>query len=228
MKQGSHHSGDWGVHTPDDLLSPEPLRIEMGIIDSPDSRLTVAVRTDMNGCEGKMIDWWFRFFETTEHIKWWHPLDHVSFQGWDKHWKKGDQYIGATVEATEKLAQFPAVRAQLKFHDAHDFFTTNAIEHAHKHQWVSAVICSSIGFGDQIILDEDGDPTDGEMLHLARDTDFGCVLRSRFLLGKRSPVSESIALNLMRHCYNEFTYLSHFLPSLYHAENPRTSTPRPW
>lgn len=228
MKHGYNQNHSWGVEDIRQLLSPAPLKVEMGVIDGPESLTTVAVRTDLRGCSGKMLDWWFKYFETTEHIKWWHPLDHVAHFGWDENWQKGKSYIGATVQAKEKLADLPAVAARLKFHAAEDFFAPEDLKNAYSNNWLSAAICSSIGFGDDIALDADGDPLDGEMMHLARDTDFGCVLRSRFLLGKQHPISLEIALNLMRHCYNEFNYLSHFLPSLYHAENPGKQTPRPW
>ncbi|WP_291328767.1 hypothetical protein [Desulfovibrio sp. UCD-KL4C] len=228
MKRCCNQNHAWGVENIKQLLSPAPLKVEMGVIDGPEPLITVAVRTDLHGCSGKMLDWWFKFFETTEHIKWWHPLDHVAHYGWDENWHKGKSYIGATVSAKEKLADLPAVAAKLKFHAAEDFFAPADLEEAYSNNWLSAAICSSIGFGDDIILDEDGDPMDGEMMHLARDTDFGCVLRSRFLLGKQHPVPLEISLNLMRHCYNEFTYLSNFLPSLYHADNPGVEIPRPW
>lgn len=77
---------------PDDinqLLSPEPLRMEMGLERSEEGLLTVSVRTDLHGCKGRMLEWWFTFFETTQHIRWWHPHDHVAHHGWDSVWKKG-------------------------------------------------------------------------------------------------------------------------------------------
>lgn len=77
---------------PDDinqLLSPEPLWMEMGLERSEEGLLTVSVRTDLHGCKGRMLEWWFTFFETTQHIRWWHPHDHVAHHGWDSVWKKG-------------------------------------------------------------------------------------------------------------------------------------------
>lgn len=59
------------------------------------------------------------------------------------------------------------------------------------------------------------------------------ALRSRFLLGKacanaHDELSDDIGFNLMRHCYNEFSYLAQFLPSLYYAENGREPAPLLW
>ena len=76
-----------------------------------------------------------------------------------------------------------------------------------------------------------GDPLDGDMVHLARDTPFGCVLRSRFYLGKSSAqperdAADELGLALLRHCYTEFTYLSRFLPSIYYGEHGNGEKPR--
>ena len=223
----------WAVDDIHDLLNPAPLKLEMGLSRLASGELLVAVRTDMHGCKGEMLDWWFRYFDSTQKIKWWHPHDHVAFKGWDEKWVKGENYIGATIEAVESLADIPPVAAKLKFHAPTDFFELTAYEKAQDNNWVSAAICSTIGFGEDIVVDAEGDPVSGEMVHLARDTEFGCVLRSRFLLGKPEPdkkieVSDEIGLNLMRHCYNEFTYLSRILPSLYFAEAKPEAAPTPW
>lgn len=223
----------WGVNDINELLRLQPLRLEMGLTRSTDGLLTVAIRTDLYGCKGRMLDWWFTFFETTQHIKWWHPHDHVEHRGWDHHWKKGERYVGASIDAVEWLAELPPVAARLKFHDAEEVFAPHSLHEAWETKALSAAICARIGFGDQVALDEQGAPLDGEMLHLARDTPFGCVLRSRFLLGKAcanplDEVPDEIGFNLMRHCYSEFSYLAQFLPSLYYAENGREPAPQLW
>lgn len=87
----------------DTLLNPKPLHLETGITRLGNGTLVVAVRTDLHGCKGRMLDWWFMFFETTQHIDWWHPQDHVSHNGWDDKWQRGKSYIGATIRAEEKL-----------------------------------------------------------------------------------------------------------------------------
>lgn len=52
----------WGVNDINELLRPQPLRLEMGLTRSTDGLLTVAIRTDLHGCKGRMLDWWFTFF----------------------------------------------------------------------------------------------------------------------------------------------------------------------
>ncbi|HAT1555287.1 TPA: hydrolase, partial [Aeromonas hydrophila] len=116
---------------------------------------------------------------------------------------------------------------------AEEVFASQPLQEARETQALSAAICARIGFGDEVALDEQGAPLDGEMLHLARDTSYGCVLRSRFLLGKActnpfDEVPDEVGFNLMRHCYSEFSYLAQFLPSLYYAENGREPAPTLW
>lgn len=228
------HDHPWSIARTGDLLDPFPLHLETGITRSADGCLLVAARTELHGCSGRMLDWWFTFFETTQHIKWWHPHDHVAHHGWDRHWRKGENYHGASIEAVESLGDIAPVKAKLKFHDPEDVFDAAQLRHAHDSGALSAAICARIGFGEHVALDAQGDPLDGEMLHLARDTPTGCVLRSRFLLGRNSAdpgrdVPDVLGLNLLRHCYSEFTYLSRFLPSLYYGERANgEKAPLPW
>ena len=181
--------------------------------------------------QGRMLDWWFKFFETTQHIKWWHPHDHVEHRGWDSHWRRGESYVGASIHAVESLADIPPVAARLKFHDPAEAFGDARLRAATEAGDVSAAVYARIGFGDHAQLDAHGDPLDGDMVHLARDTPFGCVLRSRFYLGKSSAqperdAADELGLALLRHCYTEFTYLSRFLPSIYYGEHGNGEKPR--
>lgn len=216
------------------LLDPAPLRLETGITRLDNGLLVVAVRTDLHGCKGRMLDWWFKFFETTQHIKWWHPHDHVEHRGWDSHWRRGESYVGASIHAVESLADIPPVAARLKFHDPAEAFGDARLRAATEAGDVSAAVYARIGFGDHAQLDAHGDPLDGDMVHLARDTPFGCVLRSRFYLGKSGAqperdAADELGLALLRHCYTEFTYLSRFLPSIYYGEHGNgEKAPLPW
>ena len=113
--------------------------------------------------------------------------------------------------------------AVLKFHPAESFFGAGLLKAARACGDVSAAVCARIAFGDEPRLSADGDPLDGEMVHLTRDTAHGAVLRSRFLLGAADgcgeAVPEQLGLELMRHCYNEFSCLARLLPSLYYGEH---------
>lgn len=227
-----HVARPWFDHS--SLLDPNPMRLETGIQRLEEGMLMVAVRTDMPGCKGRMLDWWFRFFETTQHIKWWHPVDHIEHRGWDANWQRGKNYYGASVQAVEALAHIPPVLAKLKFHDPRAVFGAEPVEEALNQKRVSAIIAARIGFGEHTELDLNNDPLDGQMLHVARDTPFGCVLRSRFVLGMNSEDAarepdDDLGLALLRHCYNEFTFLSRLLPSLYFGEKADgEEVPLPW
>ena len=119
----------WGVNDINELLKPEPLRLEMGLSRSADGLLTVAVRTDLHGCKGRMLDWWFTFFENTQHINWWHPRSRRTPR-LGSPLEKGESYVGASIEAVEWLAELPPVAARLKFHAAEDFFAPQPLRQA--------------------------------------------------------------------------------------------------
>lgn len=223
----------WDMQCIDDLLDPRPLPLEMGIQRLEDGRVVVAARNDLLNCTGAMIDWWFKFFGTTEHLKWWYPRDHKKHYGWDEKWIQGENYLGATVHAVESLGEIPPTAAKIRFSRPQDFFSENRLQESSKKGSVSAVISACIGFGDDIKLDGSGNPLDGRMLHIVRDTSWGCVLRSRFILGESAApgemtVPDEIALGLLHHCHCEFSSLSRILPSLYYAENASTVTPPDW
>ncbi|SMC40525.1 hypothetical protein SAMN02787074_1048 [Chryseobacterium sp. YR221] len=215
---------EWAGTDIDALLSPKPLSLETGIKRLENGMLHVAMRNNMHQCTGKMLDWWFTYFETTADLRLWHPHDHVEHGGWDDQWVKHKNYIGATIHATESLGDIPPVPATIKFHDPADIFNPERLKEAYANGDVSTVIYGRIGFGENTPIDMHGDPMDGYMLHVVRDTARGCVLRSHFFLGAltagtENPLPDEIGFGLMEHCYTEFTYLSQVLPSLYYAEN---------
>ncbi|WP_425327082.1 DAPG hydrolase family protein [Rhizobium sullae] len=47
------------------LLHADRVRLEMGIECFASGTLTVASRTVMPGCNGAMLEWWFKYFEPT-------------------------------------------------------------------------------------------------------------------------------------------------------------------
>lgn len=234
MTSATNNVERWELSCIDDMLSPKPLHMETGITRLKSGILMVSVRTDMHGCKGRMLDWWFKFFETSQHIRWWHPRDHVEHGGWDGVWQRDQNYLGATIKITQALGEIPPVKGVLKFKEPKSLFKPARVDEAFHNGDVSALVYARLGFGDDVKLDADGDPLDGHMVQLARDTPEGCVLRSRFYLGASSPrpetdVPDQLGLNLLLHCYTEFTYLSRFLPSLYYGEHANGELPPlPW
>ena len=71
----------------------------------------------------------------------------------------------------------------------------------------------------------------GRLLHIGRDTKWGLALRSHFYMGQdlvadgwtpdqlKAEFSDDFGRALLMHCYNEFTFLSRFLPGIYTGDN---------
>ena len=75
----------------------------------------------------------------------------------------------------------------------------------------------------------------GRLIHIGRDAPWGMVLRSHVFLGADRPANEvretpdTFGVAAVQHVYNEFTFLSRFLPSLYAGEHrDKVSVPLPW
>ena len=70
----------------------------------------------------------------------------------------------------------------------------------------------------------------GHLIHLVRDTDYGCEMRSRFWFGDYEPdiattreqrmelVPDRLGWGLVKHCHEEMSYLAGFLPDLFARE----------
>jgi hypothetical protein len=76
----------------------------------------------------------------------------------------------------------------------------------------------------------------GHLIHLCRDTEYGCEMRSRFWLGDMDPPElapdpdsraqlfpDSVGVGLLRHCHEEMSYLAGFLPEL-HSRHTQPAT----
>ena len=102
-------------------------------------------------------------------------------------------------------------------------------------------MAARFGIGTNPDTDTDGAILGGRLVHLVRDTPWGAALRSHFYLGQDMPaagltpeviakeITDDFGPALLQHAYNEFIFLSKFLPSLYLGENrdALTITP-PW
>ncbi len=184
------------------LLTPGYMPIETGYHRLPNGQMYIAVLTRMPGCKGKMVEWFFgTYLRDTETYKQWDPKAHLFFE-WDEKWKPG-QYIGASHYGEEFLAG-EVLKFRVKFDDPAKFFDTSKFKEAK----VGGVIC-----GEGFLAD--GTP-DGRVIHLARDTDYGCEMRSRFWIYKGT---EAIGKGHMEHCISEMGNLADFLPSVYTREH---------
>ncbi len=223
----------WELEAVDALLDPHPLHLETGVVRLPSGPLLVATRVEMPGCTGAMLDWWFKFFHSSEHLRIWNPIDHVEFGYWDEQWRRGESYIGATTSSTQSLMRANPAPAVIKFHDPAELFTGEKLEGAFARGDVSAVVCAYIGNGSEPPRDERDNPLGGRLIHIARDNPFGCVLRSRYYLGAGLPADaappDEVGLRFLWHSVTEYGYFARALPSFYWAENrDREKPPIPW
>jgi hypothetical protein len=221
------------------LLDSRPMSLETGYERFSDGVLHVACRTDLHNCTGEMFEWWFRFRPDTQKYIWWHPVDHV-FSDWLEC--RDGTHVGSIHIVEEYFTGLPAQKLSIQFRDAREFFVSKSYQTARTSGSVSAAVCARIGLSHEPIRDQGGAVQGGRLLHVGRDTPWGLALRSHFFLGQDLPAmgktpaeiaeifTDDFGRALLQHCYNEFTFLSRFLPSLYIAEN-RASMPitrLPW
>lgn len=221
----------------DRLLDPTPLPIETGYERLADGVLHVAVRTDMHRCTGEMFEWWFRFRPNTQQYVWWHPVDHF-FSDWID--AQPDTHVGSTHVVEEKFGEIPPAKLSIQFRDPTELFDAAAYREARASKRVTAAVCARVGPGHEPPRDASGAVLGGRVLHMGRDTSWGCALRSHFFLGQDLPgiglgaadvtaaIPDELGQALLTHCYNELTFLSRFLPSLYVAENRAIPVALPW
>lgn len=210
------------------LLRPAPMQLETGYERLDDGVLHVACRTDMHGCTGDMFEWWFRFRPNTQQYVWWHPRDHVSSE-WAE--TRDGTHVGSIHVVEEFFTGLPAEKLSIQFRDPGEFFEPAQYAEARRTRAVTAAVCGRVGFSHKPPRGARGEVLGGRLLHIARDTPWGMCLRSHFYLGQDLPAlgksphevqeaaSDEFGRALLQHCYNEFTFLSRFLPSLYLAEN---------
>ncbi|MDE3175769.1 MAG: hydrolase [Pseudomonadota bacterium] len=197
------------------LLDANPHPFEEGCKLLPDGVGVVAARTEMPGCKGAMIDWWFSHIHTTEQYKEWHPADHV-WSDWKGPRDKG-VYIGGTHLIHERLGSERVHKLKLNFRDPSAILDVSRFRAA-------GVSTAVYGRGGPLHL-----PLwTAHVLHLVHDTAEGCVMRSRFWFGDVSPAIPLLAgmirrdmtsaqamQGLLTHCKIEMNRLASFLPEKY-------------
>ncbi|GAB2471033.1 DAPG hydrolase family protein [Jatrophihabitans fulvus] len=221
------------------LLDPTPLNLETGWERLPDGVLHVACRTDMHGCSGEMFEWWFRWRCDTQKYTWWHPVDHV-YSAWSGT-LRDDTHVGSEHVVTEYFTGLPAEDLTIQFRDPAEFFDADAYAAARTSGALTCAVLGRTGMSHEPSRRDDGAVLGGRLLHVGRDTPWGLALRSHFFMGQDLPargltptqvadqVPGAFGIALLQHCYNEFTFLSRFLPSLFVAEHRDERTPDvPW
>lgn len=193
------------------LLDSYRLPMEAGYRTLEDGMRMVASIHHVPNVKGAMVEWWLRRRKTDEEFRMWHPKEHVHWE-WDEKRKAGIAHhlIDGEIEKTKGQAR-----------DAADYFDTSRFAES----GISAAVCARGGPAET-------DGWGGHLVHLCRDTDYGCEVRTRLFIGDFDPaptalmrsimlrfISDERARWLMRHQSEEYVYLSQFLPSLYEREN---------
>ncbi len=158
-------------------------------------------------------------------------MDHISSE-----WLEGSSgtHIGSIHKVEESFTGTPAKQLLIQFREPQEFFSAAALEAARSSGAVSGLVCGRGGESWQAPRNPAGQVMGSRLFHICRDTEWGTVLRSHFYLGADLPfigknpeeiarmIPDATGPALLAHCYNEFTFLSRFLPSLFIAENRAT------
>jgi hypothetical protein len=223
--------------TPDGLstlLEPGYHEVENGFCELPDGTSYVASRVPFPGCTGEMFQWWF-WWHSVEPARYalWYPYSHISANPVDRDVLTApgltheQRYVGNTHLVTERIGS-RLVRISIRFVDPAELgFDTSRFAEA----GIVAHACAEVS----LLRPEVSATT---MVHLARRTESGFELRSRYWNGqrmslnlgslslpldgvlstlglKRRFVGESLAHDQLLHDQIEWTHLASFLADIY-------------
>jgi hypothetical protein len=220
----------------DQLLEAGHLPLENGFTRLANGQLFVAVLTKMPGVTSEMIDWWFGWhYMESQRYKLWHPRAHLLNRaermiGDDPGLSDREKYLHNPNYVSEYVGG-ELLDIVIAFSEASDFLDVSRFEGAR----VGTAICGVVGYQRS--------PLDfGVLIHLIRETDEGCEMRSRFWLGKielkgvpgvailnrlagsrvvaRNAVPIELGRDMVVHCAVEMNHLAGFLPELYADYHP--------
>jgi hypothetical protein len=192
------------------LLETDGLPMEAGYRRLDDGMWMVASLHHVASATGRMVEWWHARRKTVAEFRMWHPTEHLHCE-WDEK-------LGANVYHHLVDGEVEKTKAQKRA--ASDYFDAAQLEKA----GVSAAVCSRGG-----PVDRDG--WGAHIVHLCRDTRYGCEVRTRLFFGDFDPAPPAVlrpillrifdekrARWLVRHQSEEYVYLAQFLPALYERE----------
>ena len=222
------------------LLAPGYLALENGFTRLENGQILVAVLTRMPRVTAKMIDWWFGWhYMEPQRYKLWHPRAHVlnkaiNMIGDDPNIPDREKYLRNPNYVTEYVGG-DSLNLVITFSEASEFFDTSRFQEA----TVGTAVCGVVGFQNPPLAF-------GILIHLIRETDDGCEMRSRFWLGRleirglpttgflnrmasskfvaRHVVSTKLGRDMLVHCGMEMNHLASSLPNLYADYHPRDRT----
>ncbi len=222
----------------DVLLDPAELPGECGWCALPDGCGYVAMRTEMAGVSGEMIDWWFDWHpHDPVRYRVWHPLAHESNRvepAVSSAVSPADKPYWGTVHHPVEDVGLGTVRARIAFQPPEVLgFSAGALDRPE----VAAIVCGFAG-------DDTRRTQHTKMVHVFLRSGDGVVLRSRFWLGsalrpyapepfaglaarilnrpavRRRLIPAEIPRALARHCAEEYANLAALLPELYENYGP--------
>jgi hypothetical protein len=202
-----------------DLLKPGYLPLESGYVRLENGQMHVACWTTMLGCKGRMVEWWLTYPKTTDDYKRWHPADHV-WSDWEGEQGTGHHAGGAHL--AHEYVGGELQKLKIAFREPSDYFDVDRLKPA----GITSVVCARTGLMEAPVWV-------GHVIHLCRDTAYGCEMRSRFWIGDFDPpsiapdretrlqrISDSVGPAVLQHCHEEMTILAGFLPELYARHDP--------
>ena len=213
----------------DVLLDPSELPGECGWCVLPDGCGYVAMRCEMPGVTGEMVDWWFDWHPHDPlRYRVWHPLAHERNSVEPAPAPGGKPYWGTVHHPVEDIGS-GTVHARIAFQPPEALgFSGGALERP----GVAAIVGGFAG-------DDRRRMQHTKMLHVFMDSNGGVVLRSRFWLGaairpyapaplaalaarvlnrpavRRRLVPAAVPRALARHCAEEYANLAAILPELH-------------
>ena len=212
--------------------------LENGVQRLSDGTFMVSSLVNFPNASAQMYKWWFTdYLQTTEQYQRWEPSAHT-WMDWQH--KKAGEIVGAHHLVHELLGgQMIKLRIQ--------FVEPGQVLGFDPSNQNTQAICAVAG-------ELESSMNIAQMCHVARNKPWGVEVRSRFWMGvvadreagtiksaalnlaannpisRRLAVSESDALALQRHCIEEMSTLSSYLPEIYaqaHASLENTSAQTP-
>lgn len=203
------------------LLDPanDYLPFEAGYAVNQDGMHHIAASTYMPNCTGAMVDWWFGYIHTTDQYTLWHPLDHV-FSDWEGPRNNDSTYIGGSHLVHEYIGGHLA-KLKINFRDPGEYFG-DGWKAEFAEGGYSTAVCGRVGNWEP---ETNGVIWTGHLLHLIKEGEAGCTMRSRFWLGdnemlttpeqRTAAVPPFLPKGLCKHATEEMAILAGVLPGLY-------------
>jgi hypothetical protein len=217
------------------LLKPGYLSLENGFTRLDNGQVFVAILTKMPGVSGKMIDWWFGWhYMESQRYKLWHPRAHLMNRakqmiGDSPGLSDRQKYLNNPNYVTEYVGG-ECIDIVITFSEASELFDVSQFENSS----ISTAVCG-------VVSHQKFPVRFGHLIHLIRETDAGCEMRSRFWLGNvsikglaasgivnrmansrfvaKQASSLEMGRDLIVHCGMEMNHLASFLPGLYAEYN---------